>query len=190
MSLKWIKKVAATPLSQIAKVVDSIAAQDNDRINAPSIRAVREALNVSWDQVYPVGAIYMTVNSDDPSVLFGGTWQRIKDRFLLAAGDTYSNGSTGGSATHTPSGTVGNHALTVNELPAHRHDYTDTENRAVMQDVALTTGGTNDVMLDPYGTTYQTAEKGGGLGHNHPFTGTSQNTMPPYIVVNVWTRTA
>ena len=49
------------------------------------------------DLVYPVGAIYMSVNSINPSTLFGGTWERLKDRFLLAAGDTFSNGATGGS---------------------------------------------------------------------------------------------
>lgn len=185
MSLKWIKKVAATPLSQIAKVVDSIAAQDNDRINAPSIRAVREALNVSWDQVYPVGAIYMTINSDDPSVLFGGTWQRIKDRFLLAAGDTYSNGSTGGSATHIPLGSVGSHTLTESEIPAHKHGYsyyTSYTTAAEGGDILVRTEFTTE--------TRNTDNTGGGLGHNHSFTGSATNTMPPYLTVNVWTRTA
>lgn len=40
--------------------------------------------------VYPVGSIYMSVNDTDPSLLFHGTWERIKDRFLLASGDAYS----------------------------------------------------------------------------------------------------
>lgn len=56
--------------------------------------------------VYPVGSIYVSVNSTNPGTIFGGTWEQIKDRFILAAGDTYSAGSTGGSAdavipTHT-----------------------------------------------------------------------------------------
>ena len=62
--------------------------------------------------IYPVGSIYMSVNSTNPSVLFGGTWEQIKDTFLLATGDTYANGSTGGEATHT---------LTENEMPSHTH---------------------------------------------------------------------
>lgn len=41
--MKWLKKVAATPLTTIARVVDSLSATTNDRTNAPSIRAVREA---------------------------------------------------------------------------------------------------------------------------------------------------
>ena len=34
-----------------------------------------------WKECYPVGAIYMSVNSTDPSDLFGGTWERIQDQF-------------------------------------------------------------------------------------------------------------
>lgn len=63
--------------------------------------------------LYPVGSIYMSVNSTNPSNYFGGTWEQIKDRFLLACGSTYSNGSTGGETTHT---------LTVNEIPSHNHE--------------------------------------------------------------------
>lgn len=53
------------------------------------------------DSIYPVGSIYMSVNSTSPATLFGGTWSQLKDRFLLGAGDTYSNGATGGVATVT-----------------------------------------------------------------------------------------
>ena len=53
---------------------------------------------VSIPSVYPVGSIYMSVNSTDPSTLFGGSWEQIQDRFLLASGVSHSAGSTGGSA--------------------------------------------------------------------------------------------
>ena len=61
---------------------------------------------------YPVGSIYMSVNSTSPATLFGGTWEQIQDVFLLAAGSTYTAGDTGGSASHT---------LIVDELPSHVH---------------------------------------------------------------------
>lgn len=67
---------------------------------------IKDIINI----VYPVGSIYMSVNDTDPSLLFHGTWERIKDRFLLASGDTYSAGSTGGEATHT---------LNINEMPPY-----------------------------------------------------------------------
>lgn len=33
-------------------------------------------LSSLWDQIYPVGSIYITVNSTNPSVLFGGVWEK------------------------------------------------------------------------------------------------------------------
>lgn len=56
---------------------------------------IKDIINI----VYSVGSIYMSVNSTSPASLFGGTWEQIKDRFLLAAGDTYANGSTGSVTT-------------------------------------------------------------------------------------------
>ena len=65
--------------------------------------------------VYPVGSLYWSSNDTDPSTLFGGTWQQIKDMFVLAAGDSYSVNSTGGEKTHT---------LTIDEMPSHDHSFT------------------------------------------------------------------
>jgi hypothetical protein len=59
------------------------------------------ANSITLDMVYPVGSIYMSINEVDPSVLFGGKWERIQEKFLLAASDSYSSGSTGGSYAHS-----------------------------------------------------------------------------------------
>ena len=71
---------------------------------------------VPVDVYYPVGSIYWTGKSPNeggnPNILFGGTWKQIKDKFVLAAGDTYINGNTGGSATVT---------LTTEQMPNHNH---------------------------------------------------------------------
>lgn len=104
------------------------------------------------DLIYPVGSIYMSVNSTSPSILFGaGTWERIKNKFLLGTDDegdenetySYPAGTTGGSSTHT---------LTIDELPSHNHTFTgssvDTGNNSVDHThsytdyYATTTGGT------------------------------------------------
>ena len=44
--------------------------------------------------LYPVGSIYISTNDTEPKNIIGGTWERIKDTFLLCAGDSYSAGST------------------------------------------------------------------------------------------------
>ena len=77
---------------------------------------IRNAINALYDSLppnpYPVGALYWSSNPTDPGTLFGGTWTQIKDKFILAAGDTYQVGSTGGEA---------NVILDINQIPQHKH---------------------------------------------------------------------
>lgn len=121
-------------------------------------------------KVYPVGSIYMSVNSASPATLFGGTWERIKDQFLLAAGDKYAAGKTGGEATHT---------LTENEIPAHRHSIW-FPNAGGEQSAAIgyPEAGSKNTW---YAEASKTAGAGGGAAHNN---------MPPYLTVYIWKRTA
>lgn len=51
----------------------------------------------------PVGKLWTSDDPTSPASIVGGTWEQIKDRFILAAGDTYAAGSTGGSANHNHS---------------------------------------------------------------------------------------
>ena len=71
-----------------------------------------DEMQATASKLYPVGSVYISFNSADPSTLFGGTWQRLKDTFLLVNGDSYAPNTTGGSATKT---------ISVNNLPAHNH---------------------------------------------------------------------
>lgn len=112
-----------------------------------------------------MGAIYLSTSSTSPQTLFGGTWQRIQDRFLLCAGATYAAGSTGGEASHT---------LTVNEMPAHSHGLVGDS-----QDWGL--GGKPYFGTSQYDETVETTSVGGGQAHNN---------MPPYLSVYAWRRTA
>lgn len=73
----------------------------------------------SFDKIYPVGSIYWSIDDTNPATLFGGTWERIKDQFILAAGDNYSAGSTGGAATVT---------LSTSQIPAHNHSIKASSN--------------------------------------------------------------
>lgn len=114
----------------------------------------------------------MSVNSISPQTLFGGTWTQIKDRFLLACGDTYANGATGGEATHK---------LTVNEMPKHNHrtciSHGAPGGGSNVFDVAIT-GVTNS----PAWSASTTNDLVGG--------DSAHNNMPPYLAVYIWKRTA
>ena len=117
--------------------------------------------------IYPVGSIYMSVNEVNPGTLFGGTWEQLKDRFLLGAGDNYENASTGGEAA-----TV----LGINHIPPHSHGMTGRD--------VYSGGGSYEALCNEShgdGREDQTRKTGGGEAHNN---------MPPYLVVYMWKRTA
>ncbi len=128
---------------------------------------------VNYDVVYPVGSIYMSVNSTSPASLFGGSWTRIQDQFLLAAGSSYSAGSTGGEATHT---------LTVAEMPSHYHNISysaDGSSSAWAEGYLYMSSKADSAAQNGYIVYSNTA--GGNAAHNN---------MPPYLAVYVWKRTA
>lgn len=118
--------------------------------------------------MYPVGSIYISVNSTNPSKYYGGVWEQIKDRFLLASGDTYKNGTTGGESSHT---------LTVNEMPSHVHAQ---RARGASKNIAA---AGNEIGSEFLGTSSSsvgdTFANGGGAAHNN---------MPPFLAVYVWKR--
>lgn len=150
------------------------------------------------DYIYPIGSIYLSVNSTSPATLFGGSWTQLKDRFLLGAGSTYSSGATGGAATHK---------LSVVEMPSHAHDtpfFNNMTNNGEMKSDFIGVFGkgvTASQALKDTGQTstmemwwinqtntaegnewaYLTSAKGSGSAHNN---------MPPYLVVYMWKRTA
>ena len=124
---------------------------------------------INTDLIYPIGAIYLSVSATNPTTLFGGKWEQIKDRFLLAAGDTYAIGTTGGEATHK---------LTVAEMPSHTHGIYGAQSGNTWpitntgNDWQLTTKSWNTNML---------TNTGGDQAHNN---------MPPYLTVYMWKRVA
>lgn len=137
---------------------------------------------VDLNTVYPVGSIYMSVNNTNPATLFGiGTWEQLKDRFLLGAGDTYTAGATGGEATHQ---------LTKAELPAydlynasHSHSITSTAGYNGKQGNNPSLNGGNNQGSGSISVSATIKVSSGGSNQAH-------NNMPPYLVVYMWKRTA
>lgn len=189
--MKYIKKVGETPLSRIAKVIDSLS-NANNRTNAPSIRAVNEGINNTWSKVYPIGSIYMNVNNIDPSVIFGGTWERVTRKYLIGAdSEDFIAGTTGGSfnTEYTPQGTVEGHALTINEMPSHSHTYVRYNTILDVNEAAAQPASSH---LHNSTSTENTGNAGGGAAHSHNFSGTQATIdfTPPYLAVYIWVRTA
>lgn len=141
---------------------------ENGNLSVNSIMSTQGFNNQICNLIYPVGSIYLSVNNVNPSTLFGGTWSQIKDKFLLACGDSYSNGTTGGEAAHT---------LTVAEMPSHKHDLHIYDSKGTQLDWVLD----NVNKYAKYNDRIRIKSEGGGQAHNN---------MPPYLTVSVWKRTA
>ena len=177
--------------------------------------------------MYPVGSIYLSVNNVNPGTIFGGTWEQIQDRFLLAAGGTYAGGATGGTASHTHTSaahthtsaahthTTAGHTLTINEMPSHTHSHPnnghtfswgDRNSTLWLNSGQMTAqGATNNGLSSYQGPNNLTNYTGGGASHSHGNTGSttpgntgsttpgntgSSSSLPPYLAIYVWNRTA
>ena len=134
--------------------------------------AIAEAKLAAW----PIGSIYMTLSNTSPESLFGGTWERISERFLLGASGGYLAGTTGGEFAHT---------LTQSELPNYSLSVTNGSNV-----IRSRTGNFADAYV-------QTQSSGWGIPNWESKTvtvasggsGKAHNNMPPYLAVYMWKRT-
>lgn len=110
-----------------------------------------DVTNKRWvlNNIYPVGSIYWSSKDTNPSALFGGTWAQIKDKFVLAAGDTYKVNNTGGAATVT---------LATTQIPSHTHTFTGS---------AVTSAANNR------GHTHSVTASGSISGGAYTFTGSA-----------------
>lgn len=147
--------------------------------------------------IYPVGSIYISVNSTNPANLFGGTWTRIANgRTLIGVDENNGNFNsakkTGGSFSHNHTNpSTGSHVLTLNEMPSRliaRINLTKSTDQ--QHDNTYTTGnGWKNICLEDAVNTKNISQV--GLGHTHTMenTGTT-TTIPQYFTCYIWQRTA
>lgn len=150
----------------------------------------KQSMRGFLERIYPVGSIYMSVNSTSPATLFGGYWVRLKDRFLLGAGDIYTAGATGGSAT-TNKIAKHKHSGTTNTESAHTHNMIGNVNmNGVTKGESYMLIGTGTPI---YEYSYANSKTGIGSPHSHSYITSEEgdssiSIMPPYTVVYMWKR--
>ena len=165
----------------ITSLPEAISPSANDYLILQGKNTQRIKWSVLLDKLYPVGCIYQSASSTSPASFLGGTWERVKDCFILAAGDTYAAGSTGGEAAHK---------LVYSELPLRT-----TVNG---QNTAGKTVGTTGILSSWVNVAendfvYSTLFDGKQSGVNDEiFSGfdTPHNNMPPYTAMYIWKRIA
>lgn len=150
------------------------------------------------DAHYPIGSIYMSVVDTSPSELFGGTWERIKGRFLVGIDEEdsdFTEGGTGGhkqlqSHTHTFSGSS-NHSHPCATSGKYFLIAPDTQNgdsgsgisgSGYVYPRSATSGWEHHTVTGAATATISgtTSSTGGGDSQN----------LPPYLAVYIWQRTA
>lgn len=124
---------------------------------------------------YQVGDLYLTTRSDNPSTIFGGTWELFgpgRTLVCINTSDTPLNAAkkTGGSTNPLTS-----HGHSIG-WPAGTADIRINSN-SIAASASITIGGLG-------GTTY------GIPGANNTGDNTNHNNWQPFIVCYIWIRTA
>ena len=135
------------------------------------------------DKLYPVGAIYLTWNDNNPGNFLGGTWIRMGEgRALFGVGrSTGKDGYNGQVGEHEEFGNW-KHTLSVEQLPAHNHAIGQSNFGAGRNDWGLVAAGAHggNIAMVNY-SNGGTSVTGGGKDFY---------IVPPYIGIYVWRRTA
>lgn len=126
---------------------------------------------ISMQDVYPIGSVFMSMNSTNPATSLGfGTWSAVQGKFLVGvSSETEFNtaGKTGGAKTVT---------LSTANMPSHNHSISGISQGEV---IASTVGSRADVIVPS-----------GSMSTGYSGSGTAHNNLPPYFAIYIWTRTA
>lgn len=130
--------------------------------------------------IYPVGSIYISTTETSPASFIGGTWEKIQDKFLLASG-SYALGTEGGSTSH-------NHTL-LNGYAEIGYSWLNNLNYSLAVNIV-----NKNFQADLRTSQDASYEDGSTWGQSRATAlgGTTDNTetLPPYLVVNIWKRIA
>lgn len=165
------------------RVTDTEAALNQ---NSSSIETLEERigqLENSLEKSHPVGSVYMTFGNENPADLYGGTWERVEDTFLMCSGSAYSVGTEGGSNSVI---------LGAENIPS----LSITGNTTAKNGIATSSNGSYNGTITLQGTytggTYTTSASG---NHSHGFSAnlmayypgnTFQGFMPNGEYMNLW----
>ena len=171
-----LREELAKKIAELEKIVIDNKNELDNKIenNKTSILNLtnKENSNNVFLKTYPVGSIYISTSSTNPSIIYGGTWERYgQGKTLVGLNESESEFSTvnkiGGEKTHT---------LTISEMPRHNH-------------ILYMNSGTDDLSRGfwlvqdavPVSTSITNITEYEGWSQPH-------NNLQPYITVYMWKR--
>lgn len=178
---------------------------DSEKISDNVIRHKDKDNNVIYVCPYfPVGYIMLTLDENNPSIYYGGTWEKLGARFLMGAG-TYI-GEDGNEYTVNAGDEGGEylHQLTESEMPSHTHIQNQHRHRIGRDDTSAGSGSytfgagkvSGALAIGSSDSTYDFDD--GTDQYTRYTTPTNQNTggdayhnnLPAHLVVNMWKKTS
>lgn len=165
--------IAQNHVENLATQTEATNATDNAKTMTP-LRTKQLLDSKLLNMVYPIGSIYMSVNSATPATLFGGTWERFsKGRVLVGVDES-----------DTVLATSGKQGGSTNPLTAHTHVTQLTTYRV--------TSGTGSGSANNLGRATDVGDKMTGEFGSVTSTGdnTYHNNWQPFTTVYMWKRTA
>ena len=141
-----------------------------NKILAGQIDAQKAKIStLRFDMIYPIGSIYISVSSINPSALFGGNWaQWGAGRVPVCV-----NASNANFNTVEKTGGEENHTLNVNEMPSHNHaiPFGPAGSTYAAPTISSSLTDRGDIIRNT----------GGGQAHNN---------LQPYVTCYMFKRTA
>lgn len=211
-----VNKVELADGSSLIDITDSTVeaadvAEGKIFYNAAGVRTVGTAKSSDPLDAWPIGSIYQSTDPTSPEVLFGGYWNPIKGRFLLAAAEDTDIGTEPDYSVcyRTAGATGGSERVTLSEaqIPPHTHDRKSLSGSVSVRPLSNKTssafGATSGIVTTPRssgtfsgGLNYQGIDNTKGFDirvdasheHNSVGGGESHGNMPPYLAVYMWVR--
>lgn len=136
------------------------------------------------NKIFPVGAVYITYDNNNPGNFLGGTWERFGQGRTLVGEGTGNDGSTSMSFTSNSTGGEYYHTLSFSEMPAHGHEIGIWGTSGTLKTDAwefMTIQGSHYSDNKSYNVN--------SIHTNASGSGTPHANIQPYLVVFFWRRT-
>jgi hypothetical protein len=135
------------------------------------------------NKIFPVGAVYITYDNNNPGNFLGGTWERFGQGRTLVGEGTGNDGSTSMSFTSNSTGGEYYHTLSFSEMPAHGHEIGIWGTSG-----ALKTDAWEFMTIQGSHYSDNKSHNVNSIHTNASGSGTPHANIQPYLVVFFWRR--